>query len=78
MQMIFPTPTTATIGHTARPNAAGTHFERARHRCRAGCSRDLGNLEQAETKADCFRSRQGAQIRWQYVAVRANCFAPAR
>ena len=61
MQMIFPTSTTATIGHTARPNAAGTHFERARHRCRAGCSRDLGNLEQAETKADCFRSRQGAQ-----------------
>jgi hypothetical protein len=61
MQMIFPTSTTATIGHTAGRMQRG-HILSARSPSLPGrLQRRRGNFEQAEAKADCSRSRPGAQ-----------------
>ena len=61
MQMIFPTPTTASIGHTASRMQRGPILSARSPSLPGRLQQRRGNLEQAGTKADCFRFRQGAQ-----------------
>ena len=61
MQMTFPTPMTATIGHTASRMQRGHILSARSPSLPDRLQQRRGNLEQAGTKADCFRFRQGAQ-----------------
>jgi hypothetical protein len=72
MQMTFPTPTTATIGHTASRMQRGHILSARSPSLPDRLHQRRGNFEQAGTKPIASDHAEAPKIRWRNVAVRCK------